>query len=180
MKKLFPIAALVLCFAAPVRAQEIARPFQFVSTNPIGFVLGVFSADYERQIQPQATAAISGSTFGIGAVNFYSLTGKYRYFVNGIPFDGFSVAGTAGLAGASISGYDPDDCRDFDECGGGRESAFFPTAGLELGYTWVLGANKRIIVQPTIGAKRMFVPGLGSQTFSAAIPTGGINIGYAF
>jgi hypothetical protein len=170
------LSALVLTAsvfgAAAASAQEApaAAPItQAITTNPINVILGHYYAEYERAISPAATAAVSASTFDFfGEGRITSVKGKYRYYLNGIAFQGFALTGTGGALYASG-----------DTDGANTEREIFPAVGLEIGYTWRLGARDNILITPNIGAMRVFGTVEGSD-FDFAWPTSGLSVGFAF
>ena len=168
------LAALVLATpTTPVSAQE--APQNVITTNPIGVVYGVYWGEYERVVGEQLSAAFSATRvdfFGFGVTN---LDVKGRLYMGGTALEGFSMAMSGGIMNGS---YEDVDCDPYYEtCSSTSESKTFPTAGLELGYSWKMGNNTQFVISPRLGAKRIFATGFGNY---AVIPTGGLTVGLAF
>jgi hypothetical protein len=179
--------AITLSFVAalggsPAHAQKAGTPelgpapTQSFSVKPLNAIFGAYSGEYERALSGSNTLGILGSTFGIGDVRYVAIDGKYRHYFSGTAFQGFSLAGTGGMVALNIDCYESDGSACTDERFTGA------AAGVELGYTFLLGTNRNWTLSLDAGAQRIFPLGeIREETdgFWFAMPTGGISIGWA-
>jgi hypothetical protein len=108
---------------------------------------------------------VSGSwiSFDEGDEKYRSLNAFYRYYPQGAALTGFYFGGRAG-------GYSVSDSNEDNTVFG---------FGLEVGYNWLLGANRNFYIGLGIGAIRLV--GADLEDASATIPTLRLlNIGWAF
>lgn len=158
--------------ATPALAQE-AGPTQVISVNPIGLLFEVLSAEYERTFSPSSTLGAAVTLFSPDEFTYFSAEGKYRYYPQGRPLQGFSFGGGAGFTLVS-SDYE-DTCAECED-----ESATALSISIGLDYQWLLGANERFAVAAGIGGKRLFFLGDELEGAAAGYPTARVSVGYAF
>ncbi len=138
---------------------------QALSTNPFALLFEWFNAEFERKVGPTATVGLAGSLVSLdgGSEDFASLNALLRYYPQGAALDGFFFGSGAGV-------YHVDDNDD---------SANVFGFGLELGYNWLLGADRNFVISLGVGATRLF--GGDLEDVSVTIPTVRIvNLGWAF
>ena len=170
--------------AAPPARQTV------VTLNPFAVIAAYFTADIEHAVSRAVSIGAAGSIAGNGDFNHYgSLEANVRYYPNERVLQGFSIGGTIGFATAlSDYGYttlnyaNPDGSRTTVLASDTpRERITRATAGTELSYQWLLGPRHRFVIVLGGGVKRAF----GEQRYidpfnSSVIPTGRVNIGFAF
>jgi hypothetical protein len=163
--------------ATPAAAQEVTTtsvPVQSLSIKPISAIFGIYTAEYERAVSAASTLGLLGSTLGIGDVRYSTLNGKYRHYFGGTAFDGFSIAATGGVLSLELGCW-----SEGNGCQNERVMAL--GAGMELGYTFLLGERRNFSLSLDGGAQRIFPLGsVRDETdgFWFALPTGGVSIGY--
>ena len=172
-----PIAiALIQLLVVPVAAtaQERARPESIqhrhvVSANPFGLILMPwYNGEYERRVGERVSLALSGSRLSIwdDGSGFYSANAVIRYYPNGRIFRGFYLGPRIGLFWVSEGREVKQRSQEEDR---GPHLGF----GFELGYGWLLGAERHLAVSIGAGATRVLNRG--------AIPVLRlINVGWAF
>lgn len=178
MRPLTLLASVVLAMPATMRAQaqDAAPRATAVTLNPIAAVAGFLTGDVETRIRRGVTLGAGGSlAIGDEFNGYRSLEAKIRYYPNERALEGFSIAGTLGMASASGEIYD------FNNNTVRTERATRGTFGTELSYQWLLGPRKRFISVLGAGIKRT----LGSEIFiepldNRFIPTARANIGFIF
>jgi len=167
---------LVVCaaVAATAAAQEGARPEStphrhVVSANPFGLILMPwYNGEYERQLGEGVSLALSGSRLSIwdDGSGFYSANGVFRYYPNGRMFRGFYLGPRIGLFWVSEG-------QEIEHRSQEEERGPHLGFGFELGYAWLLGAERHLSVSIGAGATRVLNRG--------AIPVlRFINVGWAY
>lgn len=163
------VCGLVLYSASPSLAQDATRTpvphNQVLSANPFGLMFEWFNADYERKINESTTWGVSGSFFSFGhdAADYVNVQAAYRYYPQGAALSGFYLGGKGGVHSVGVD----------------AESARFFGLGFELGYNWLLGARKNVMIGMGAGATRLFGGALDGATLT--IPTVRlVNVGIAF
>jgi hypothetical protein len=193
------VVTVALCCAVVLRAQSAdttpraATPparRTVVTLNPFAVIAAYFTADIEHAVSRAVSVGASGSLAGNGDFNHYgSLEANVRYYPNERVLQGFSIGGTIGFATA-LSDYGYTSVTNVNqngsqtvvfESGTPRERVTRATAGTELSYQWLLGPRHRFVIVLGGGVKRAF----GEQRYidpfnSSVIPTGRVNIGFAF
>jgi hypothetical protein len=159
---------------APGRAQaqeagtRIPVPHeQVLSANPFLLLWEWVNVEYERKMSPTTTWGISGGriAFDDGEESYNSLHGFLRYYPQGAALSGFSLGGRLGLH--HVTDEEDDD----------SENAF--GLGVDIGYSWLLGADRNFYIGIGVGATRLFGGDVGSDR--VVIPSVRVlNIGWAF
>ena len=180
--RLFVAMALVVA-SSRAQAQDGVPPGgkQVLSLNPIAVVFGVYGVEYERALSATSSATLGASATYLPIGDFYytSIEAKARYY-----FDNKAIVGFYGgiTAGFTRVGADVDDlCTGFaasSDCG--NESASAIGAGVEIGYQWLTGKEKKYTVALAGGAKKLFFLGSDLDGAQAALPTIRFNFGYRF
>jgi hypothetical protein len=172
-------AAFVLFFALAVSSPALAQDTgtrtpvehkQIITANPIGIVFGWFNAEYERKVSETTTWGVSGSNFqGFDSDFSYSnISAIARYYPQGAALTGFFVGGKLGVHHIS-------DDYDF----GDDDSATAVGVGVDVGYNWLVGKDRKFVISIGMGATRLF----GEDTTGAGFTIPNIrviNIGFAF
>ena len=161
-------AAMCIALIAPsITAQEVEPTpadahQQLITTNPFGPIFEWYNVEYERKIRHNASIGFTASYITPGNDSLGTANAIFRFYPKGTAFKGFYVGGRTGAYRVN----------DFDDNG-----TFFG-AGLELGYTWLMGARQNWYVGLGIGFTRIFG---GDLDGSAVIPQLRlINFGYSF
>ena len=170
-------AVIVLFFAllvsSPAFAQDTRQPVdhkQMVTANPIGIVFGWFNAEYERKITESTTWGVSASrlTFFDDDFTYSNGSALLRYYPQGAALTGFFVGGKLGVHNVS----DDSEFRD-------DENGTFLGLGVDVGYNWLVGKEKKFVISVGMGATRLFGGDLEGASFT--LPNiRVINIGFAF
>lgn len=169
-RTLLVFAALTVLAPCAASAQEPGTKIpvahqQIVSVNPLTTMFKWFNAEYERKLKPTATWGVSGAYFPIGGDADYKNANVFvRYYPQNASLTGFYLGGRGGIYRVSV-----------DHEGSGT----FYGAGLEVGYSWLLGAHRNFGVSMGFGVNRLF--GGHLEGASLTIPTVRLlNIGWAF
>ncbi len=184
------LPALAFCVASALQAQvtdtttRSATPKlrkTVVSINPFAVFALYFAGDVETVVSPTASVGAGFSNTGIDDYNNYStLEVKARYYPSEKAPEGFSIAGTAGVATASGA-----DCSNGCFIGPGTSlpttRATRGTVGTELSYQWLLGPKRRFVTVLGLGVKRFLGREAVFDPLSVSVlPTARVNIGIAF
>ena len=157
-------AAFTLMSSATALAQEQAtrQPvthYNAVSANPFMLLVGWFNTEYERKLDETWTVALSASYFSLSDDDEEYVSGNtvFRYYPQAAALTGFYIGPRVGLFHV-------------DEVG---DSGTSLGVGFELGYTWLLGAERNLSISLGAGGTRLFS--------GTVVPTARlINIGWAF
>ncbi len=173
------LSVLLVLSSTETRAAELDKKF-VVSTNPILDMFTWFNAELEIAMGSNATIGVSGSylTFGDEDDNdeerYVNATFFFRYYPTS-SFEGFYFGGRAGYNQITAQYIDED--TDIVE----EESGSFLAAGIDVGYSWLLGDTKKFYVSMGVGAVRLFGGDLEHADVSFTLPTIRlINVGIAF
>ena len=168
------VVMLMLGHAAVARAQSAGTRTpvdhqQILSVNPITSMFKVFNAEYERKLTPAATWGAEASILNIGGFDYRSANVLFRFYPQGAALTGFFVGGRTGVHHVAV---DVDNSID-------APSANFFGAGVDVGYSWLLGPKRNIGVSVGFGAERLFGGTLSGA--SLTLPSLRLlNIGVAF
>jgi hypothetical protein len=178
---LFHVSVVVfvagLAVAAPAAAQEppVSRHGhdQAITANPFLLVIGWVNVEYERRINSSSTWGVSGSIFDLDDFGYRSAKVLYRYYPQQDALSGLFVGGRTGAyhledrVGGGLTGRVDDD------------SETFLAVGVEMGYVWLLGRDRKFAISLGGGLSRLFGGDLEGAPIT--IPTVRlINIGIAF
>lgn len=142
-----------------------------ISTNPILDMFLWWNVEYEHVVAPSQTLGAAGSyvTFDDGDETYTSGSVFYRYYPAGAAPAGFFFGGRFGMT--SISDEEEGITTDGSAFG----------IGIDIGYTWLIGAPRRMALSLGIGAIRYFGGDLDDLDVSTTIPTIRlVNVGIAF
>ena len=155
------VPATALAQAAGTRTPVANK--QVISGNPFLIMAKYFNAEYERKHSENRTFGLSASAYGIHDADYRNVQMFYRYYPQGASLTGFYVGGRAGVHLISHAG------RDGQAAG----------VGFELGYSWLLGAERNFAISLGAGATRLF--GGSLDDVSLTVPTIRlVNIGWSF
>jgi hypothetical protein len=137
---------------------------QIVSANPFMLMFEWFNAEYERKLSPTTTAGVSVSFLSLdgGDADYRNGTALVRYYPQRAALSGFYLGARAGV----------------HHVDGISSSGNFFGAGFEIGYGWMLGANRNFSISTGAGATRLF--GGSLDDVSLTIPTLRLNVGWGF
>lgn len=170
------LVALSLVFlpaVLPAQSADYREPANVVSINPLGIVLGWFSAEWEGRLNNTVTGGLQGSFVDIDDDRYVSVDGTLRLYP-GSALEGFAVGFTGGYTNAREENgdCDPIGCRDTE----GDALGF----GVSLDYQWLLGFDRRFAVGLGLGAKRLYWLSGDFDEGSSVLPTARLSVGYAF
>ena len=162
------------------QAQERANPGRVFSLNPFALLFGSVSAEYEHRVSPTLAVAVAGSQVDFDDNKYTNLDIKGRLYPNERALNGFGLAASAGVTSVRSREFrdficDPD-CRNIEE----TRTYTSPTFALEITYQWLLGTQRSTSIIVGGGLKRLMA---GKRTLgndSRFVPTGKVNVGYAF
>ena len=153
---------LVLLGAVPAMTQAqqaIPATQQAISTNPFGFLLEWFNAEYERKVSEFTTVGVGGSFFSTGDDDYVNGDLLYRFYPSGTPLEGWALGVKVGITKVSDA-----------------ETSF--GFGFDTNWNWLLGRNDNFYVAAGVGLKRLFGTNDGAMEFVPTIRI--INVGLAF
>ena len=165
MKSAVALAGVVVVvMAAPAVAQEPAERVpvahqQLITANPFGLIAGWFNGEYERKLAETWTVGLGGSYLSLdaGTEEIVSASAVFRFYPQRAALTGFYIGPRFGF-------YHIDEDDDSHSGAG---------VGFELGYTWLLGANRNFQIGLGAGATKLFS--------GHVVPTVKlVNIGWAF
>jgi hypothetical protein len=137
-----------------------------LSANPFLLMWEWTNAEFERKVSPSGTVGVGGSWISLdgGDEDFKNLNFFYRHYPQGAAFSGFYIGGRAGVYHVS----------DDDDSG----TAF--GAGFDVGYAWLLGAERTFYIGMGLGATRLLGGDLPDGTTVTIPNLRLLNIGLAF
>ncbi len=167
----FPLALLaagVLLSALPgdVEAQARSQYENVLSANPFLLLMEWFNAEYERAVTDAATVGVSMATISRDndddeGVRYSSMDLIWRYYPQGIPFDGWSFGASLGVTRVSSQGT-------------------HAGIGFDVNRSWLMGANDNFYIGVGIGLKRLLGASFENDEL-VFIPTLRlVNVGFAF
>ena len=163
---LFGVFIVAVVSATPAAVAQVVHPAashqQLISANPFGFVFEWSNVEYERRLGASTTFGFTGSYATPDRDSFGAANAIFRFYPQGVAFKGLYFGGRTGA-------YYVNDLDD--------DGVFFG-AGLEIGYSWLMGKNKNWYLGMGAGVTRIFG---GDLDGSAVIPQiRFVNFGYAF
>ena len=181
-------AIVLTALASPAYAQDTGTkvPVEHsntISTSPIADLLGFVNGEYQRKLSESSTIGVSAGTLEVDDDRYSNVMLFGRYDPQGAALTGFFVGGRLGAHRISYDTYDysqpPAPGGPFVPPIRRRESETRPAIGLDVGYDWLLGAKRNVLIG--VGAGAMRIIGTGSENdFLVAFPTGRLNVGFAF
>jgi hypothetical protein len=171
------IAVAFVVFASPAAAQVSGTltPTDHknsISTAPISDIMGFVNAEYQRKINETATFGISAGTFELDNDDFANAMVFGRYYPQGAALTGFFVGGRAGVHRVTEYSFDH-----VNRAGRSVRRAR-PAIGIDVGYDWLLGTQRRFYIGLGAGGVRLLG---GKDSYNLdAYPTARLNVGFAF
>ena len=169
--------------ATPVFAQESAgtktpvEHKQTLSTSPVADILGFINGEYQRKVTEASTIGVSAATYEWdGDDDRYSNVMLFgRYYPQGAALTGFFIGGRIGAHRVDYETWE------FDPNGFTsnriKKTETRPAIGIDVGYEWLLGAKRNVLIGTGVGAMRLLGTG---DDFLVAFPTARLNVGIAF
>lgn len=151
----------------PGQAQEVREgPRAQISVSPILALAEWFTGEFEYAFSDQLSGVFGFSYFS-PEDTYIAFDGKVRFYPNATPLEGFNISGSIGHTSVSDANTDA------------KVSGM--TAGVDLGWSWLFGEQKRWFLGVGLGAKRYFGDeNLGGEDISLFLPTARLNFGIAF
>lgn len=186
---LFAALIAIAASASPVFAQDTGTkvPVEHrntLSTSPIADLLGFVNGEYQRKLTESSTIGVSAGTLEIDDDRYSNVMLFGRYYPQGAALTGFFVGGRLGAHRISYDTYDysspPSPGGPFVPPIRRRESETRPAIGLDVGYDWLLGAKRNVLIGVGAGAMRLIGRNEDENDFLIAFPTGRLNVGFAF
>ena len=156
------VALAPSAFAENDRTHPAESHENLFSVNPFGYVFEWYNVEYEHKLATNSTLGFTSSYWTPDRDRVLAGNAIFRFYPQGIAFKGFYMGGRAGAFQIS----DSDD-----------DGTFFG-AGIELGYTWLMGANQNWYLGLGGGVTRIFGGDLDGSTLIPQIRL--INFGYSF
>ena len=155
---------LIVALAAPAVAQEPGTRVpvayqQAITANPFGLIIGWFNAEYERKLVETWSISLGGSHVSLGddSEDFTSANAVFCFYPQGAALTGFYI-------GPRLGFYRVDDIGEPESSAG---------IGFELGYNWLLGANRIFTIGLGAAATKLFT--------GPVVPTIRlVNVGWTF
>jgi len=161
--------------AAAAPASPLAPRPTLVSVNPLGLMFGMLSGEVDHAMSRNSSGAIAFSLWSPDGFSYASVDAKYKFLPSENGLEGFYIGPTAGFTHVGVDASELVDCT--QDC---AASANALTAGVELGYTWLIGVKQNFAIGTGLGAKKLFFVGEKNGNASGTIPTIKLNVGYAF
>lgn len=181
-------AIVLTALASPAFAQDTGTkvPVEHrntISTSPIADLLGFVNGEYQRKVTEGSTIGVSAGTFEVDDDRYSNGMLFGRYYPQGAALTGFFVGGRIGAHRISYDTYDygspPAPGMPFVPPVLRRKSETRPAIGLDVGYDWLLGAKRNVLIGVGAGAMRLFGNN-EDDYYLVAFPTGRLNVGFAF
>lgn len=180
-------AIILVATASPAFGQDTGTkvPVEHrntLSTSPIADLLGFVNGEYQRKITEGSAMGVSAGTLEADDDRYSNVMLFGRYYPQGAALTGFFVGGRIGMHRISYDRYEypttPPPGMGFVTPTVRRTSETRPAIGLDVGYEWLLGAKRNVLIG--VGAGGMRIIGTGDDDFLVAFPTGRLNVGFAF
>jgi hypothetical protein len=146
-----------------------------IFTNPFGPIFEMFTAEYERRLNPSVSFGLSG-TYWAGKLDDdfrqNSLNARVRFYPYEMTPRGFSIGVALGVTRIRDT---PESCSSPDPCPPRKTTN--PSFGVELAHNWYMGPSQRFVLGSGFGIKRLFGETAGDTDI---LPMFRLNIGYAF
>ncbi|MFL5576899.1 MAG: hypothetical protein ACJ79S_13115 [Gemmatimonadaceae bacterium] len=174
---LAPAALAAAPLAPPLRAQErpatsLALPparKTVVAVNPLGALLGIFSAEVEHAVSPTLGVSVGATHWSLLSEQLFAYTSadaRLRYYVSGTAPTGLSLGAVGGVTRV--------------ESRAAGQSVNALGAGVELNWAELAGRDHRLYLGVGAGAKRLFPLRKDIEGYRFAYPTGRVAVGWAF
>src|SRR5688500_3312921 len=164
------LAIVLIAFAAPAYAQDSGTKTPVdrrhtISTSPIADMLGFINGEYQRKMTEGSTLGVSAGTLDVDDDTYRNVMVFGRYYPQGAALTGFFVGGRVGAhrIGYDRWEYDPDTFMSIPS----RRTETRPAIGIDVGYDWLLGAKRNVLIGVGAGAMRLL--GAGGDDFMVAV-----------
>ena len=157
----------LMLVAPPLQAQEAGDgPRGQLSISPILALAEWFTGELEYGLSDKVSG-VFGFSYYSPEDTYTAFDGKLRFYPGGTLLEGFNISGLIGFT--SIG----DDASNAEVSG--------MTAGVDLGWSWLFGDEKRWFLGLGLGAKRYFGDeNLGGETIDLFLPMARLNFGITF
>src|SRR5688500_19086785 len=174
-------AIILVAVAAPAFAQASGTMMpvdrkQTLSTSPIADILGFINGEYQRKITEATTIGVSAGTLEVDDDSYSNVMLFGRYYPQGAALTGFFIGGRVGVHRIGYDTYEFDPNRFTSTSTKKAETR--PAIGIDVGYEWLLGKKRNVLIGTGVGAMRIL--GTGDDDFLIAFPTARVNVGIAF
>jgi hypothetical protein len=171
------IAGVQPAFAQDTGTKTPVEHRQTISTSPIADILGFINGEYQRKVTDGATIGISAGTLEADDDRYTNGMIFGRYYPQGAALTGFFIGGRVGVHRISYDTYtyDPGQMIPLIE----RESTTRGAIGIDVGYEWLLGSKRNVLIGVGAGGMRL-IGGDGDDDILVAFPTARLNVGFAF
>jgi hypothetical protein len=176
------IAIALLALASPAIAQDSGTKTpvthkQTLSTSPVADILGFINGEYQRKVTESATLGVSAATYEWDDDDRYSnVMFLGRYYPQGAALTGFFIGGRIGAHRIDYETWEfnPNGFTSTTT----KKTETRPAIGIDVGYEWLLGAKRNVVIGTGVGAMRLL--GNSEDNFLIAFPTARLNVGFAF
>ena len=176
------LAILLVALASPAFAQDTGTKTPVdrkntLSTSPIADMLGFVNGEYQRKLTEGSTIGVSAGTLEVDDDRYSNVMVFGRYYPQGAALTGFFVGGRLGAhrIGYDTWEYDPVHFTSTRI----RRSETRPAIGVDVGYDWLLGSKRNVLIGVGAGAMRL-IGNNEDDYYLAAFPTARLNVGFAF
>ena len=176
------VPVLMLAGVQPAYAQDTGTKtpvehMQTVSTSPVADILGFVNGEYQRKVTDGATIGVSAGTIEFDDDRYTNGMVFGRYFPQGAALTGFFIGGRVGFHRISYETFifDPEDPFPVER----RESTTRAAIGIDVGYEWLLGSKRNVLIGVGAGGMRL-LGGDDNDNILVAFPTARLNVGFAF
>ena len=184
-------AALFTALASPAHAQDTGTKMPVehrntLSTSPIADMLGFINGEYQRKVTEGSTLGVSAGTLELDDDRYSNVMLFGRYYPQGAALTGFFVGGRIGAHRISYDTYEyqftspPEPGMPYVPPTLTRKSETRPAIGIDVGYEWLLGSKRNVMIGVGAGAMRLIGRNEAENDFLVAFPTGRLNVGFAF
>jgi Protein of unknown function (DUF3575) len=189
-----PTVLIILAMSStPALAQTSAiRPpvphRQILSTNPFGFLVNWYNAEYERKIAPATTLGVSASHFA--SLDHSNAALVVRWYPQRAALDGFYLGARAGAFRFETYEYEYADPQTYPADPSRRTYPTYPTyhkrtdvhpgVGIEIGYNWLLGPKQNVSLGLGFGLTRILGQSDGYDYLPVLPNPRVVNVGIAF
>jgi hypothetical protein len=192
------LSAMAPSVAQSQATTDAGSPSRVASINPFVILFGYFSGEFEQRIRPTLAIAVAGSSAGYGfdgdEDRRTNIDLKARLYPSEKALQGLGLAAGVGYTRMKRQSYYYDDCNPFGDCDTPIECRVdapcvpalttrtysAPSFSIEFTYQWLLGRQKATAFTVGFGAKRAFTSAEKWGGYERIVPTGKLNVGYAF
>ena len=188
------IAAFAIVFASistsaiaqPKRTVVLSNdgPTHVITVNPFFLLAGWVSAEYEQRVNSSIGLGGGVSYVDFSDTRYTNFEVKGRLYPNEHAMRGLGIAVSFGVTRLSFNSRTIADCvyptSEPPFCDNSAKNATSPAVGIEFGYQWLLGTNRRTAIAVGLGGKRFLASKSSLAGTEIVIPTYRLGVGYAF